>query len=222
MRRFVRVALFALFALAAAIAGAQEAAAPLRVGDQWVYQRTGMNGERRGEETVRITLVDAARRTLIESTTGASPLGSASPSPLDVGMARRQVRRDPATLELFDVDVLSGSLPLVRMPLREHTSWTYLRRSRIAGGEQLEEGRADVLGRESIEVPAGRFDAWRIRHRYTAVVTGNPAFQRVTTIELWYVPAVKRWVRLDFDMRGSGVQAERYRLELTQVDVDPS
>ena len=59
---------------------------------------------------------------------------------------------------------------------------------------------ATVLGRESVQVPAGRFDAIKVEVWSTRKQTGGFSQARVEPLRvyylIWYVPQVKRYVRM--------------------------
>jgi len=74
----------------------------------------------------------------------------------------------------------------------------------------------DVIGRERVEVPAGAFDALRIRR---LIKFEHPDFfrsnsERVET--LWYAPEVKRWVKREW--RGEYLQKMRKRTPALRED----
>jgi hypothetical protein len=60
--------------------------------------------------------------------------------------------------------------------------------------------RVEVLGRESVSVPAGTFDAFKVEVWSNRRQTGSPATLQVEPVRvrytIWYAPQVKRYVRM--------------------------
>ncbi|MGB0721124.1 MAG: hypothetical protein ACPGU7_01900 [Gammaproteobacteria bacterium] len=55
-----------------------------------------------------------------------------------------------------------------------------------------------VEGRETIEVPAGTFDTWRLVRRSRSTLTGWTGYER-----WWYSPDVRNYVRMEFRYGGA-------------------
>ncbi|WP_018410952.1 DUF3108 domain-containing protein [Methyloversatilis thermotolerans] len=74
----------------------------------------------------------------------------------------------------------------------------------------------DVLGEERVTVPAGEFDALRIRR---LIKFEHPDFFRMFSErreELWYAPEIRRWIRREWS--GSYQQRMRSRAPLLRED----
>jgi hypothetical protein len=84
----------------------------------------------------------------------------------------------------------SPAFPLFRFPIEPGRRWKAAVEQRQDGepGHRIVEVDARVVGPETVEVPAGRFDAWRIEavHRAGDV--------RIDTV-YWFAPRAKRSVR---------------------------
>jgi len=82
------------------------------------------------------------------------------------------------------------AFPLFRFPLEAGRRWKAAVEQRQDGepGHRIVEVEARVVGPEAVEVPAGRFDAWRIQAVHLA---GDV---RIDTV-YWYAPRAKRSVR---------------------------
>ncbi len=82
------------------------------------------------------------------------------------------------------------AFPLFRFPLRPGLRWTLdvEQRQDSEPGHRFVHVDARVVGPETVEVPAGRFDAWRIEARHRAGDVG------IDTV-YWYAPRAKRSVR---------------------------
>ncbi|NWG74751.1 MAG: hypothetical protein HXY24_09125 [Rubrivivax sp.] len=84
----------------------------------------------------------------------------------------------------------SPAFPLFRFPIEPGRRWKAAVEQRQDGepGHRIVEVDARVVGAEAVEVPAGRFDAWRIEavHRAGDV--------RIDTV-YWFAPRAKRSVR---------------------------
>jgi hypothetical protein len=66
------------------------------------------------------------------------------------------------------------------------------------------QSRFEVLGRESVSVPAGTFDAFKVEVWSNRRQTGSPATLQVEPVRvrytIWYAPQVKRYVRMQRTM----------------------
>jgi Caspase domain len=89
-------------------------------------------------------------------------------------------------------------------------------------GLEQREGKLSVLGRESVTVPAGTFDAWKVEMTGDAKgrnLVNNSNYYRTFKEVWWYVPALRYFVASEYEQRGSG-QLETYvRHELTSYSV---
>ncbi|NJS35754.1 MAG: hypothetical protein HC765_03855 [Brachymonas sp.] len=74
-------------------------------------------------------------------------------------------------------------------------------------------GKFKVVRKESVRVPAGEFEAWRIEFNGYG---GNNRWQET----VWYVPALRNFVATEVEVRRSSGQIERFeRHELTSYSV---
>lgn len=192
----------------------------IRSGDQWTYVRIGPGPTRLPDEVVRIITTNTAQQTLVESV---RTLDLRSTTPMSSGTRAGREQRHLVSLEPLPPRVLSGGMPWITFPIEVGKTWRYSRRYADAQGiEWTETGDAEVQAVERIDVPAGRFDAFRVHHRWRLLAPGPLDWPHEMT--LWYAPTVKRWVRLDYagERRGGSANiTERYRLDLTSHDLQP-
>lgn len=152
-----------------AFAGAQPIAAKpqIRAGDSWVHQT--------------ITEPGAESGSMSRTVEGILPGG------------RLRVKGGNGSIAYYD-DVMNNVgpeltldvRPLVRYPMKVDDSWSYARRFGVPGSE--EQGTVNVTAFESITVPAGTFDCYRIEADYSMVTQGG---HTRTLVVRWYCPAVK-------------------------------
>jgi hypothetical protein len=166
-------------------------------GDVYVYRLVnGYNREARGEQRHEVTRVDAASVTV-----------AVTPDNPEAGYSRteRHARdgnglRHPLENHGQKVDYeFTSPYPAYVFPLEAGKEWSLRVKASVPGEPRLRSVRVDgrVLGTERVRVPAGEFDAVRIR-RY--VYPGDTDFMltetRISEIE-WYAPALGRAVRIE-------------------------
>ena len=78
---------------------------------------------------------------------------------------------------------------LVKYPLKVGDSWTYTHKPNTTGNVR-ENGEAKVVAHESITVPAGTFDCYRVDAQSTAAVRAYNAHRKWSR---WYCPEIK-WI----------------------------
>ncbi|HRQ48511.1 MAG TPA: hypothetical protein PK725_16265, partial [Rhodocyclaceae bacterium] len=85
-------------------------------------------------------------------------------------------------------------------------------------GEWFSTGKVDGL--ETIAVPAGRFEAWRVEIRSSRQATGGPATADIEPVrvdyDIWFAPTVKRYVkqvRTVKSARGRNIERDVFELE---------
>ena len=172
-----------------ALCAAQEAAVPkpeVKVGDSWTYQRLGRKSNQPGRSTTRVTFVNER---VIQTLTG-------------------NEGDETWTTDWNAVSTRSGNvyLPeqaLLRFPLRAGDSYpvvyeTKAPRSGTGAAHSRHERTAKVVGWEEVQVPAGKFRALKIEvdgpfYRIDAGFSGSAKHV------IWYVPSVKRWVKLTYE-----------------------
>ncbi len=100
---------------------------------------------------------------------------------------------------------LSPPQTMLATPLEKGTSWKF---EGTVGGKTVNQ-HYQIAGEEEIEVPAGKFHAWRIHCEQTA-----PA---LATIDRWFVPGTG-FVKVATVVKGeSGVPAQRTWLNLKEL-----
>jgi len=208
----------------------------VKVGDTWVYQSTtqrGPSGWNQGDEEIKVTRVTP---TAIFVAT--KPAGSTQPP--------KELVLGPDWSRMRDVN---GKETIVNrplaFPLSEGKSWdvayTEQNPNRNHKSEKFDY-RFNVVGYETVEVPAGKFRALKIESegRWEAQIApgqsvvqeaqaGQGAATTVTQVQnsserqtsgrlykaFWYVPEVKRWVKAVEEYYSSGgVRSERFSQEL--------
>ena len=97
-----------------------------------------------------------------------------------------------------------------RFPLRSGATYpvAYDVRWERFGARLYFNGRATVLGWEDVTVPAGSFHALKIQIDVKAPRNLHPVYTVDARKTLWYSPAVKRWVRLDYSERVGGTPVD--------------
>ena len=105
-------------------------------------------------------------------------------------------------------------------PLKHNVAW---RNADGKHGVEDRDGTVRVLARESVKVPAGEFDAWKIE--YAGFVNGKNLGQSATYSArfketIWYVPALRNFVAAEYEERASNLQITTFeRHELTSFSV---
>jgi len=171
------------------------AAGAPNAGDAFVYQlKNGFNNEVVGKFRYEVGQVDANRVTL-----------TVSPDRLSQGDSRTEVLsadgnglRQPLYShgELVEYE-FAKAYPAYAFPLDPGKRWSERVKANVSGSKQSRSVRVDgrVTGRERVKVPAGEFDAIKIRR---SVYAGDGEdFRQETQIyeEEWYAPALNRWVK---------------------------
>ena len=166
MQRKLHILAIALFG--AGLASAQTAEKPVyKVGDKWVFTQTHADGKasRWSREIVEVAPDHLTVR-----------LGAANTAEYDDAMNSAPNGAQNARV-------------LVRYPLKVGDSWSFSRRAG-SSGQGEERGNAKVTQHESITVPAGRYECFRIEAESTTATRGVNDQQKWVR---WYCPAVK-WI----------------------------
>ena len=105
-------------------------------------------------------------------------------------------------------------------PVKYLMTW---RRADGANGSEEREGKVKVLAQESVKVPAGEFDAWKIEVSMWAnsknLGTSTSFVNQIKEV-FWYVPALRNFVAVEYLQRGqNGHVQSYYRHELTSFSV---
>lgn len=202
IRALVRMLVWAALALMTAHAAAQSSRVPLpKVGDSWTYRFSdGYN--KSGTYAVRISAVSAE-----EITDEAS-----------LGKARHAAAFGPG------LEVAVRSLGV--LPVREISPY-FLSLGPFDGKSEwknvmiLSDGKpftARLTGTETVQVPAGTFEARKVVIYGGQPLVGESA-ERPYTVTVWFAPAVKRFVKLTFDahvIAGGYFPADRDSIELME------
>jgi hypothetical protein len=195
----VRCALAAaLIGVLAAPAAAQEALPverpQVQVGDRWTYQRMDYDaGKARGRFELRVVFADRGVIQVVGS-----------------GRAKGQ---EVDTTYTADWNAVSTAARVFyphtgwfKFPLQAGDRYKAAYES-IVPGRDLKvrnQRQVSVVGWEDIVVPAGKFRALKIvsEGRFQLVETGSGA--GLSRNVIWYVPAVRRWVKLTLENRPGG------------------
>jgi hypothetical protein len=116
-------------------------------------------------------------------------------------------------------------IPYLSFPLEEGKTWKgkYSTPSRDRTGTTYGEAEGKVLGFESVTVPAGTFNAAKVRVEIYWQYKGVMGRRGEGTIwyTIWYAPEAKRWVKFDGDsITQRGPNQPRDIWELTSLKVN--
>ncbi len=105
----------------------------------------------------------------------------------------------------------TDSITILRFPLFVGESWPG--RQLVGATERIE-----VAGFESVDVPAGRFEAWHLQHHLTYAAGGGD------TLDYWYAPGVGMVQAIERATMLSGGQAHHYQVtaSLATCSVTPN
>jgi len=171
----------AAFAILAASAHAQVAERPeVRVGDRWQYVEydTAPSREPNRERVIRSVGAD-----VITGTENGEDL-----------------RLTPELNVIESWRERSANPRLLQFPLAVGKRWGYSNdwHQKLTGSKGGSDVQVEVLAFEPVEVPAGRFDAFKLRAQSTLRGTsakGNRMDGVVTTLTYWYSPAARSIVK---------------------------
>lgn len=200
-------------AMVAALLPAVPAGAAPSAGDAYVYQVVNAyNREVQGRLHYQVERVEAERVMM-----------SVNPDRADAGIARTEIYtregnwlRHPIESHGVPVEYeFATAYPAYVFPLEPGKSWSIRIQATVPATGERRSVRVDgrVLGRERVRVPAGEFDAIKVRR----IVYPGDAYFTVTETNIvetdWYVPSlgipVRRerdsgWLDLSRCMRGGG------------------
>ena len=212
--RAALAALFCLLALLHPVARAQgDAPVPrpeVKVGDRWSYQRVDYDSGRVfGRYTMEVAF--AERGVIHVVTTRAKKLEE-----------RDNTFTSDWNAVATDGRVFNPHTGLLRFPLRVGDSYRTQFEAAILkkSGRASNDRQVKVVGWEEVEVPAGKFRALKI------VAEGS--FQRLDNASsgtsrnvIWYVPEVRRWVKMVGENRpiGRGGRGEHTGEELLDYEL---
>jgi uncharacterized caspase-like protein len=182
---------------------------PRQVGDRWVYQREIRDGEaltRRNYLTLTV-IVAGPKGFEVETSDSALPL-----------------RHDPDG-NLLSMPAKRGGLlvfepvdPRFRFPLKPGDSWSAQSQELFPEFVKASDSRITVMGWESLNVPAGTFQALKVskvsNKNWSPFPGQSVASKRVT--HFWYVPALRTFARyetLEVTQRGEVVADQTWELD---------
>ncbi len=150
---------------------------PLHEGDTWRYRSTMPDGQ-----TSEFTLTVVSAESTVDGVRGCIEFANPKPA------VRNCYRKTPSAVLLFDEEKLGGAgkaaahppRPLLKLPLRPETRWGW-RGVFSSPGPIIESN--EVFPSESVETPAGRFDAVKVETRI-----GSQGETAVRTS--WFAPDV--------------------------------
>ena len=174
-------------------------AGPLNVGDSWTYRFSDVYGK---SDTYTVRVTAASQSAVADEARN--------------GKARQSANFEPALAithrKLGNLALREPSPYLLHFGLKETEDW-----KKIEVFEGKEPFVARLAGTESIQVPAGTFEAQKLvieGREYHPRVTG---INRVITITAWYAPAARRFVRLTYvGAQNSSFPVEQETVELTE------
>ncbi len=170
-------------------------AASPAVADVYVYSVTnGYNREPAGEVTYRVEKREADRVT-VSVASSASAMGTER---TELYTRDGNGLRHPLNSHGFLVEYeFAAAYPAYQFPLETGKSWSMRVMATVTGTKQRRSVRVDaeVLGPERVTVPAGTFDAIKIRRQVYAGDEDTPHNETQIVEEDWYAPALGRTVR---------------------------
>jgi hypothetical protein len=190
--------LFLLAGLVLASPQARAAEGPVarpevREGDRWTYRRMDYAGKRStGEYELRVTFAGAK---------GIIAVVVAGGKELDTTWTA-----DWNAVVVPNGDTYSPDSQTFRFPLAPGATWrsTFgMHRPNARGFTMLFDRIAKVTGWEAVEVPAGSFRALRLDIE-GSWKRGDVSASGHSRTTMWYVPAVKRWVKYEYRDEGTG------------------
>lgn len=202
--------LLALLLAAIPILSAGQSDAPIRrpeirVGDSWTYRGTNLLGPGTQEHETRVSFVDD--KVILAVSTRKSDGKEFDSS---------------WTSEWNAVTSYSGRMfrphtGLFRFPLRIGDSYEVKMEwlePRTKGIEGISTGTVKIVGWETVEVPAGKFRAMKLETVFSirSADGRNPQFKG----NYWYVPEVRRWVKLQVVGPGATTSEELLAYKLNE------
>ena len=183
--------LFSLLLFAFPLLSAGQFDAPIRrpeirVGDSWTYRSTNVLSPGVDVHETRVSFADAKVILVVSTRKGdGKEFDSTWTSEWNAVSSYTGVMYRPPT-------------GILRFPLRVGDKYPIKfeqLRPRVSTVMSLATGTATVVGWELVEVPAGKFRAMKVETEWTnQPFDGSRAFQQQATF--WYVPEVRRWVKL--------------------------
>jgi S1-C subfamily serine protease len=184
-------------------AGSEPSNAFARPGDKWNY-RVLDSGRAVRRYTIQISDVNGAR--LRERITVAGFNGFLGEREVETGLVTTRFQPLVTLPGGYSLLEFSPYLP-ADMPLKAGQSWKGVAleyyTAATGAGKQTTSVDARVVGRESVAVPAGRFDAWKIQ-----TLGDGPGYQGMRAdikTTMWYAPTMRRAVKAEIEVVVRGV-----------------
>ena len=185
-RALIALLLVAVPVLSAGQSDARVVKPEVKVGDSWTYRSTNVLGPGTDEHVTRVSFADDKVILAVSTrkSDGKEFDSSWTPEWNAVTSYTGLMYRPPTGVLRFPLRV-GDKYPIKFEMLR-------LRGSTVMSNAA---GTATVVGWETVEVPAGKFRAMRVdvEALYQQIDGSGSFLQQVT---FWYVPEVRRWVRL--------------------------
>jgi hypothetical protein len=159
----------------------------LQVGDQWSWQHTNamVNEEdwTKIEDVVSVNDKEIRTRVRKKGTPGnVIATYTADLNPIDTGNERYQPNLTRFVFPFQPGKKWSGTFDKMLFASGKHGKFFV---------------KGEITGPEKITVPAGDFNAYKIKLTYDATATDESAMEGKTVETYWYAPEVKNFVRLE-------------------------
>lgn len=183
-----------------------------RAGESWVYRTRGLWATS-PKRTVVVTV------SAQDGTAVTERMQDTEPSP---GPAGSQVRWRGSEAHIAHAGGLGSEFsPFIGAftELREDMSWRGIPTPDLDGNWGGWYGTGEVIGRETVRVPAGSFDAWKVEVWSTRHATGGPTIAGLEPVRIhflvWYAPGEKRYVKMQRTLASAlGRDLEKDTVEL--------
>jgi hypothetical protein len=204
-RVFVALFLAALPGLVAAQSDARVVRPEIRVGDSWTYRGTNLLGPGTQEHVSRVSYVDDKVILLVSTRKSDSKEFDSSWTSEWNAVTSYSGRMFRPHAGLFRFPLLIGDKYEVK------AEWLEPRTKVIEGALT---GTVTVVGWEPVEVPAGKFRAMKLETEFVirSLDGRAPQFRGA----YWYVPDVRRWVRLQVAGPGATTSEELLEYKLNE------
>lgn len=191
-----RMALLLILGIQALVAAAQAIPRPdVKKDDSWTYRGTNAVGPAQHIYVTEVTHVDETVIITVTTVTDGKDINTVKNArEIDSTWTRDWNAVITHTGRIYVPHAGTFKFPLE--PGSVHDIRYELRRRSDARTLSAGVGSGEVVGWESVEVPAGRFRAMKVRQRAVWQTPGI-AGQSVFDIIFWYVPEVRRWVKLE-------------------------
>ncbi|WP_199917145.1 toll/interleukin-1 receptor domain-containing protein [Parazoarcus communis] len=164
-----------------------------RAGESWVYRTRGLWATS-PKRTVVVTV------SAQDGTAVTERMQDTEPAP---GPAGTQVRwRGSEARIAHDGGLGTEFSPFISAfaELQQDTSWRGIPTPDLDGNWGGWYGTGEVIGRETVRVPAGSFDAWKVEVWSTRHATGGQTIAGLEPVRIhfliWYAPGEKRYVKM--------------------------